>query len=492
VHGDGEALHFYRIDLAAKKFDGLQFRGELRLDRGLKQPYYGLLDGAGVLRVAFVLGDGDYALMYRADANAPWTEVRRFTADQTFDPLTLSADGLHLIARSDENREQVDIVSINLPGGDIAETIFSAPGIDTEGAIISHADRRVLAAMLYREGRLDAEYVDKPNGALREMLQRALPDRDITVLDTSTDRHAALVVASSETQPGTFYYLDVTARHAQEISSEYPPMPHAHLVSSQRIVAKAADGIGIESYLTLPYQAKPPYPLVVMPHGGPIGVRDVLGFDPEVELLADRGYAVLRVNYRGSGGMGKSFEQAGFGAWGKQIEGDVQTAIDAALKQAPLDASRIAIRGGSYGGYSALMGLIKTPERFRCGIALYAVSDVPLMFTSSDWADNTALRERMKRIVGDPNTSMADLESISPDRLYAKLERPLLLVHGATDRRVTLEHMLRLTTLLGHAGRPPHWIVFNNEAHGTRDPANRYLLEATADKFLAGCLGATH
>ena len=106
-------------------------------------------------------------------------------------------------------------------------------------------------------------------------------------------------------------------------------MPHVHLVASKRIVTNAADGISIESYLTLPYQAKSPYPLVVMPHGGPIGIRDALRFDPEVQLLANRGYAVLRVNYRGSGGMGKSFEQAGFGAWGKQIEGDVQSAIDA-------------------------------------------------------------------------------------------------------------------------------------------------------------------
>ena len=137
------------------------------------------------------------------------------------------------------------------------------------------------------------------------------------------------------------------------------------------------------------------------------------------------------------------------------------------------------------------MGLIRTPERFRCGIAASAVSDVALMFTSSDWSDNPTSRDRMLRIVGDPNKSMTDLENISPDRLYTKLERPLLLVHGTNDRRVTLEHMLRLLVMLGHAGRPPQWILFSNEAHGTRDPANRYLLEASADKFLAGCLGAT-
>ena len=223
VHADsGGTIHFFRIDLTAKKFDGLQFRGESRLDRGLKQPFFGLLDGEGVLRVAFVLADGDYALMYRADATAPWAEVRRFTADQTFDPLALSMDGRQLIARTDDGREQIDIVSINLPAGDVADTIFSTPGTDTEGAIISRDDRRVLAAFLYREGRQETAYVDKVSGALREMLQRALPDRDITVLDTSADRHAALVVASSETEPGTYYYLDVTAKHAKQLLTEYP------------------------------------------------------------------------------------------------------------------------------------------------------------------------------------------------------------------------------------------------------------------------------
>ena len=119
-------------------------------------------------------------------------------------------------------------------------------------------------------------------------------------------------------------------------------------------------------------------------------MRDAIQFDPEVELLANRGYAVLRVNYRGSGGFGRAFEQSGFGGWGKDIEDDVLAALDATIKTVSIDQDRIALRGTSYGGYSTLMGLIRTPERFRCGIAVSAVTDVPLMFTSSDWPRTSA------------------------------------------------------------------------------------------------------
>jgi dipeptidyl aminopeptidase/acylaminoacyl peptidase len=259
-------------------------------------------------------------------------------------------------------------------------------------------------------------------------------------------------------------------------------------VRSKVLKVASRDGTPLEAYLTLPSQSKAPLPLIVVPHGGPIGVRDSIGFDPEVQLLANRGYAVLRVNYRGSSGFGRAFEQAGFGAWGKSIEDDILAAIDATLKTAPIDADRIALRGASYGGYSTLMGLIRSPERFRCGVAMSAVADVPLLFTASDWSQDKRARERMMEMVGNPTKGLDDMEAISPDYLYRKLDRPLLLVHGAMDQRVPMEHALRLLVLLGHAKKPPQSVLLAHEGHGIADLEARYLAEAAIDRFLAGCL----
>ena len=481
-------VHMYRVDLRGKSVDDKQFRRELRLDKGLKNAFFGLADGNGVLRVAMTVNEGDYALMYRGSETAPWVEFKRVGADARFDPVLLSEDGAGLIVKTDEGRNQVELVRIGLPSGAVEQTLFAEPGADVEGVIVSSFDRRVVAALAFRDGSLQTHYLERPDEQLREALHNALPDKAAAIFDTSSDRRHALLLAFDETDPGTYYYYDAVTKTAQKMFARNAPPSHVTLVRSKLIKAAAADGLAIEAYLTLPPSGPAPYPLIVVPHGGPIGVRDGLTYDPEVELLANRGYAVLRTNYRGSGGFGRAFEQAGFGAWGKSIEDDVLAALDAALRTGSVDRSRVAIRGASYGGYSVLMSLIRSPERFRCGIALSAVTDLPLMFTSSDWANDKKVRERMMRVVGDPAKALEEMQAVSPDYLYRKLDRPLLIAHGGRDARVAPEHMLRLSMLLGHAAHAPQTMYFPHEAHGVADVASRELLETAGDRFLAGCL----
>ena len=489
AHTDSDGkIHIFRIDLAGKRFDPSQFRHELRLDKGLDKAFYGMADGSGVLRVALVLVDGDYVMEYRADAAAPWQEVRRYTADEVFEPLALSADGASLIALANADRGQTDLVRVDLPSGKFAETLFSAPGTDVQGALVRGSDRRVIGVMLYRDGNLDTVYLDDPDDALNRVLKKTFPNQNVAVYDTAVDHQRALVLTYNEVNRGTYYVFDAAHGTAQELLSLSGPMQHVHPVSSQLIKATASDATVIESYLTLPAQAQARYPLIVMPHGGPIGVRDTLGFDPEVQLLANRGYAVLRVNYRGSGGFGRSFEEAGLGGWGTHIEDDILAALDAAMKTAPIDPDRIALRGASYGGYSAMMGLIRSPERFRCGVAASAVADVPLLFNASDWSGNKGARERMMKIVGDPTKSLANMQAISPDFQYRKLKRPLLIIHGVRDKRVSVEHALRMLMLLGHAKDSPQSLFLSREGHGIADVRSRYLVEAAVDRFLAKCL----
>jgi dipeptidyl aminopeptidase/acylaminoacyl peptidase len=487
MSSNGE-VHIFRIDLTGKRFDSSQFRNDLRLDKALEKAYSGLTDGAGVLRVALTSVNGDYALMYRPDLASPWREVFRHTADEVFDPLMLSADGTSLIVLTNKNRPQTDLVRMTLPGGDASETMYSIPGTDIESALTRDVDRHVLAVRAYRDGRLDTEYLDESEDSLRQALARALPGKSIAIYDASLDRKRVLVLASDEIDPGVFYLYDSTANNLQELLSVVPAMTHVHPARSKILKIVPHDATPIEGYLTLPTQSKPPFPLVVMPHGGPFGVRDSVEYDPEVQLLTNRGYAVLRVNYHGSGGFGRAFEEAGFGAWGKSIEDDILAAIDVAVKAAPIDEDRIALRGASYGGYSTLMGLIRTPERFRCGVAMSAVTDLPLMFTSSDWSQDEHLRTRMMKVVGDPTKTLSEMEAISPDYQYRELNRPLLVIHGALDRRVPIEHALRLLLLLGHAKNPPQSLFLANEGHGISGLNARYTAEAAIDQFLSTCV----
>lgn len=311
------------------------------------------------------------------------------------------------------------------------------------------------------------------------------------IYDRSDDGARALIYAFDENDPGAFYFHDAHAEKPRLLAASKSPMPHVQPVHSTPFRVKSKDGVEVESYLTLPTQGTAPYPLVVMPHGGPIGVGDAVQFNPLVQLLANRGYAVLRINYRGSGGFGRAFEQAGMGAWGKGIEDDVLAALDAVLRDGKIDPRRVALRGSSYGGYSTLMGLIRTPQRFRCGIAISAVTDIPLMFSSSDWSQNKMLSDYMKKVVGDPGTSLNDMEAVSPDYLYRSLTQPLLLVHGVRDTRVPLEHALRLVMMLGHAGLPPQTLFLPKEGHSILDPQDRFVLETAADRFLGTCASTT-
>jgi dipeptidyl aminopeptidase/acylaminoacyl peptidase len=487
--GTDGSQHIFRISLAGERFDSSQFAVERRLDRGLDKAFYGLADGSGVLRFALTSADGgDYAAMYRADAASPWREVQRYAADEEFQPVMLAADGASVVAVTNKGRAQKDLVRIALPGGAAMQTLYSIAGTDIDGVLMRNGDRRVLGVLAYRDGSLETHYLDEPDAALRAAVAQVLPGKSVAIYDTSKQRDRMLVLASDEVDRGAFYLYDAASATVRQLLSIQAPMPHVRAVRSSVVKSVAADGTPIESYLTLPPDRRPSYPLIVMPHGGPIGIRDNLRFDPEVQLLANRGYAVLRVNYRGSGGFGRAFEQAGLGAWGRSIEDDVLTAIDVVLTGAPIDRDRIGLRGASYGGYSTLMGLIRTPERFRCGVAASAVTDVPLLFTSSDWSQDERSRVRMMQVVGDPATALPEMEAVSPDYQYRRLDRPLLVVHGARDTRVPLEHALRLLLLLGHAQQPPQSLFLAHEGHSIDDPEARLQAEAAIDRFFAACL----
>jgi dipeptidyl aminopeptidase/acylaminoacyl peptidase len=243
---------------------------------------------------------------------------------------------------------------------------------------------------------------------------------------------------------------------------------------------------------TLP-DAEGKRPLVVMPHGGPIGVSDDRHFNRDVQFIASLGYAVLQVNYRGSDGYGKAFREAGYRNYGKLIEDDIDAAIKAALAAYPLDESKMCALGGSYGGYSAMVAAIRWPERFRCAVSIAGVSDRALFFTASDSGRDAQTRLQMERIMGNPNVpaDLADMQLTSPLYRYQDLKVPVMLVHGQEDVRVDMEHTRRLVRLLNLAGRPPVLMSLANEGHGFEKLDSVDKSWTAIAGFLQEYLGAT-
>ena len=482
--------HVYAVDKAMRRFSLSDVESKRRLDKGLERPLSVFVDTQGRIAAAVaVRGSGDSAMrMLVAYRDGSWRDVRRLPDDERLSPVMLTADGTGLLALTDSGRAQVELVRLDLASGEIGDTVVTLPGTDIVAPLVRRHDRSVIGATYFEAGMLRARYVDATRADLTQRLAAQLPGAEVQLWDLSRDGMHAIVFAYSETDPGVYYYYDVARQHLHKLVGSRADFAVARPVASKVFTVRSADGLDIESYLTLPSTGEAPHPLVVMPHGGPIGMADRRSFSPDVQLLAHRGFAVLRVNYRGSSNAGKAFRTAGEGQWGRQIEEDVEQALDHALAHFPLDRGRVALLGASYGGYSTLMELIRRPERFRCGVAVSAPTDLPLLFSSSDWNHSAVSVQRMKHVVGDPATSMEALRQYSPDYQYARLTRPVLLIHGTADARVSLEHAWRLYNLLANAGREPAWLPLPGGDHALARPNDNLAVQVVSDRFLHACL----
>lgn len=480
----------YAVDKRMRKFQAGDFGPRARIDSGLDNALSVFVDRAGRLAAAIaVVGKGESAarvLTVRRDGE--WKAVRRLPEDEYLLPFMLNEGGTHLVALTNIARDQAELVQVSLDNGEIDATLASVPGFDIAAPILRRHDRALLGFTVLRAGTPQANYLHAADGRVAAAIVENFPGAQAILLDESRDRRYAVVSVYSETNPGTYYLYDSTKKSLEKLVDSLPEFKVAKPAESKAFTARSADGLQIDGFLTLPTVGAQPYPVVVMPHGGPIGIADTRTFAPDVQILANRGFAVLRVNYRGSSGAGKRFLELGHGQWGREIEQDVEQALDHAMAAFPLDRSRVALFGSSYGGYSTLMGLIRAPERFRCGVAVSAVTDLPLLFSSSDWNRRETSMSRMKRIVGDPDTAMDELKAYSPTYQYTRIKQPLLLIHGTNDARVSFEHAWRLRTLLANADRPPTWLPIWGGDHSLSRPKDQLAVRAAADNFLRECL----
>jgi dipeptidyl aminopeptidase/acylaminoacyl peptidase len=299
----------------------------------------------------------------------------------------------------------------------------------------------------------------------------------------SDDRQRVIVQSWTANDPGMYYLYDAKAQKLSKLLARMPWIDAAKMAEVSAIKFQARDGLLLHGYLTLPLdRGRKNLPLIVLPHGGP-QTRDAWGYDPDVQFLANRGYAVLQVDYRGSTGYGEAFVKSGLRQVGTGMQHDITDGVHWAIRQGIADEKRIGIMGGSFGGYAALMGLALEPDLYRCGISIAGVTDwVELikekaeMFPQS-YAYNLSL-------VGDPKKDSPALNAISPVHLVDRIKGPVLIIHGRDDPAVPYNQARLLVSALEKAGKPHELMAKYNEQHGLRDFNNRIEMYRQVEAFL--------
>jgi dipeptidyl aminopeptidase/acylaminoacyl peptidase len=439
------------------------------------------------------------AIVRRRDAMGGWVDwfaIEPGDANTTsLSHLDISGETLYLV--DSRGRDTAALVALNTTTGE-SELLAADDSADIEHMIVDSESRRALA---WASGELCRTY--KP-------IDDTLAG-DITFLDVSGigmwspvglsyDLGYWLIVASADTAPATIWLYDRVGRRLEKLFDTRPELAGLPLARTHPVRVTARDGLTLVTYLTLPREAdatpaddrpcsRSPLPLVVIVHGGP-ATRDRLGFDAEAQWLANRGYAVLKVNYRGSAGFGKAFQEGGNLQWGRAMSDDVDDGVDWAIAQGIADPERIAITGGSYGGYAVLTALTRTPTKYACGIDLVGPSNLETLIATVPvyWE---SMRKAWLRSVGDPGTpeGLQSLRDRSPLHRADSVRRPLMIGQGANDPRVKQSEAEQMVAALKENGVPVTYALFPDEGHGFGRPANAICFAALKEIFLARYLG---
>lgn len=425
------------------------------------------------------------SLLYRAREknDEPWRTIRTFPlADGKWDIMGMLADGetAYVLDKSESDRgvlRALDIRSASL------RTLFDPPAGEISYIILSPKRDRLLG-IVYEDVVERSHWVDPQWAGVMKALQAQFPEHVVELTSMSDDEKRVVFRTYSDRDPGQFFLGDLgsaglSLRSVTPVRPSIKPEQMARMIP---IKYAARDGLEIQGYLTKPVGAEERrVPLLIMPHGGPFGPRDSWGFNAEVQFLANRGYAVLQPNFRGSGGYGTDFLQAGYREWGGKMQDDLTDAVKWAIEQGHADPERIGIMGGSYGGYAALAGVTMTPELYRVGINYVGVSDLRLI-TRHDLSGGAADSAWIDRAIGRDTAKLSDR---SPVNHVANIRVPTFHAYGRNDPRVDFKHWEVLESALKRHGKIYEALIETKEGHGFEKAENSIKFHRAVEKFLA-------
>lgn len=419
-------------------------------------------------QVRFAIGyntESDLSVIWKPEVDAEWTqfELPGFV-DDTVIPRRFTSDGSGVFFTAVAAGESLDTLYRLDLATQTVERLYQHPYAEIGTVVTDLADNSVIGVRVQSE-RLEYHWIDAEDPAARlyRMLQRAFPGKAVEITSVTADGKRAVVFVYADVNPGDYYLFDVENKHAEYLRATRSWVDPRLMRPKEPVTIAARDGLTLHGYLTRPRDGDGPFPLVVLPHGGPHGLRDGWNFDWEVQLLANRGYAVLQVNFRGSGGYGLDFLEAGYGEWGALMQDDLTDATRWAIGQGITEADSICIYGSSYGAYAALMGAVREPGLYRCAIGHAGVYDLELMFEAGDvqrWDVGQAFLETF--LGEDPEL----LRKRSPAYHAERIQAPVMLIHGKDDWRADFEHAVRMREALEDAGKTVEWLALGGEGHG--------------------------
>jgi dipeptidyl aminopeptidase/acylaminoacyl peptidase len=446
-----------------------------------------LADNAGVVRLAERQREHEIVFQLRDDNKGSFENVARFPVNgyaETWQPLGFSGDNRTLYLISREEHDRGALYAYNTTTRTRGAAIFEPPEGEIEDVVMNY-DRSRLLGVAYVSDRLHYHWFDPERGSLQAKLENTFKDMECRIVSSSADENVHLVSVRSDRDPGTYYILDL--KHPALIAFKHvrDRIDPRQMQPMQAITFQARDGLLLHGYLTLPAGREGGrVPLIIHPHGGPFGVRDEWGFDPEVQFLANRGYAVLQVNYRGSGGYGRDFLEKGRYQWGRAMQDDLSDGVKWAVAAGIADPRRVAIYGASYGGYAALAGVTLTPDLYCCAVNYVGASDLTITFKNK--GDDAFLTNRdfsyQKEWVGKTEV---ELEERSPVNLVGRIRVPTLHAYGENDPRVKFDHWRRLEAQLKRFKKPYVGIIEENQGHGFRNEEASLRFYREMEKFLA-------
>ncbi|MFI4888744.1 MAG: alpha/beta fold hydrolase [Burkholderiales bacterium] len=480
-----DSLDLYRFDTLTGEKKLLSFDSPGNVSRWI-------VDFDGVPRAA-VTDDLDHdksAIYVRDSAAAGWQKIEEAGLGRLISyPLAFSPDGKVLYIESRRDGDRVALYEYDIGSRRWNGPIAKHPERDINARFVEDVGQRKLFGLRYTDDKPGSVWFDTDWARMQKSIDAALPDT-VNILQRRADRW--IVTAYSDRDPGEVYLLDGKTMKMQKLLSYEPWISPAEMAPTRWVRYKARDGLTIPALLTVPLGGEGrKVALIVHIHGGPNVPATRWGYDPEVQFLASRGYAVLQPQFRGTEGFGWKFEFAGFRKWGDEMQDDLEDGVKWAVAQGIADPDRVCFFGASYGGYAALWGAIKNAKLIKCAVDYVGVSSIDYMFDNAQ-TDMSKLAEKstwMAERIGDPNTERARFKRVNPLDNADKVGVPILLAYGALDRRVPPVHGTAFRAALDKYNKPYEWVVYAEEGHGFNRDENLFDFYHRVERFLAKYLG---
>jgi len=433
----------------------------------------------------FALGwneQNDLVILRKDDRSGAWNSVDKQTLDMQLNPLLFNADNSAFYAEFSSDGGPFGLLREDMKDGQ--RTILAQDKLSSIATIEYTAAPYKPFAYTLEMGVPKARYIDEtlPDAQLHKALSAAFPDSYVHFINFTTDGQKLLFSVRGDREPGSYYIFDKLAGKAELLLTNMPGIVAEQMAERRAIKFKARDGLDIAGYLTVPNNPQgEKFPLILLPHGGPIGISDDWFFDVDAQFLASRGYAVLQVNYRGSSGRGPLFEGAGAKEYGGKMIDDLIDGLKWGTQHPEVDSQKVCIYGASYGAYAAMMIASREPTMLKCAVGYAGLYDLLSLYKRDDIrAEKQSTNWLSTNMGNDPQKLAAE----SPVNLAVKIKAPVFLVHGTKDERTELDQAEKMRDALIKVGNAPEWMLVKNEGHGFYDSENRREFYVRLETFL--------